>query len=289
MTSTKIKYIMKKKVSAEVRIKKLIYRKKTSFPYLSGDGFAQLCDAVYESPIGNKTNLHTAKSIFCHSDKLEQFISEYGDSISCHTLLVGNSDRDFYELCIELPSSIKRIFLQNSHISDSFIKTLPIGLENLRQGKNGLPKYFREDKSVTEKLNAILVGPFSPTHKEREELTSWEKIRSSQLHYLSSYIDTPRLAAISYKYKYVACPRGNGTDTHRFWETLYRGSIPVVKESQWSKSISKLGFPIMQLTEWSYDEFLEFSNFEDYQLFKPNLIASLWLQNWRLTIQSNPE
>ena len=29
---------------------------------------------------------------------------------------------------------------------------------------------------------------------------------------------------------FVLCPRGNGLDTHRLWETLYMGSIPIVKK-----------------------------------------------------------
>ena len=30
-------------------------------------------------------------------------------------------------------------------------------------------------------------------------------------------------------HEFVLCPRGNGVDTHRLWETLYMGSIPIVK------------------------------------------------------------
>ena len=33
------------------------------------------------------------------------------------------------------------------------------------------------------------------------------------------------------RHKYVASPRGNGIDTHRFWEALYLGAIPVVESS----------------------------------------------------------
>ena len=29
-------------------------------------------------------------------------------------------------------------------------------------------------------------------------------------------------------HSFVLCPRGNGVDTHRLWETLYMGSIPIV-------------------------------------------------------------
>jgi len=33
------------------------------------------------------------------------------------------------------------------------------------------------------------------------------------------------------KHKFVLCPEGNGTDTHRTWETLYVGSIPIEKRN----------------------------------------------------------
>ena len=31
-------------------------------------------------------------------------------------------------------------------------------------------------------------------------------------------------------HEFVLCPRGNGVDTHRLWETLYMGSIPIVQK-----------------------------------------------------------
>ena len=29
-------------------------------------------------------------------------------------------------------------------------------------------------------------------------------------------------------YKFVVAPLGNGPDSHRIWETLYAGSIPII-------------------------------------------------------------
>lgn len=285
--SIKIGCWQEKKISAQVKLNQAIYRNKTSFPFLSGDGFATLCEAVFGSPIGNKTTLYRARSIFCHGDQLEQFISNHGESITCHTLLVGNSDRDFYELNIDIPATIKRIFLQNSHMSGGIFETLPIGLENLRYGRHGLPKYFRTENLAKEKIDAILVGPFSPTHPERKELDSWKYLNSERLSFLDHYVETPKLAKYSRRFKFIACPRGNGTDTHRFWEALYRGSIPVVKRSKWSMSIAKLGYPVMQLTDWSFDEFLSQSNQYSYQLFNPDEISKLWLNNWESLIKLN--
>lgn len=47
---------------------------------------------------------------------------------------------------------------------------------------------------------------------------------------------------------FVLCPRGSGIDTHRLWETLYMGSIPIVKwnivHSNWTD------LPILFIDSW---------------------------------------
>jgi hypothetical protein len=49
-------------------------------------------------------------------------------------------------------------------------------------------------------------------------------------------------------HKFVACPRGNGVDTHRMWETLYMGSIPIVRRcesvAQWED------LPVCYIDSW---------------------------------------
>jgi len=56
---------------------------------------------------------------------------------------------------------------------------------------------------------------------------------------------------------FVLCPRGNGVDTHRLWETLYMGSIPIVKKDIALKDFEDL--PICFIDSWSEitPEFLE--------------------------------
>ena len=50
-------------------------------------------------------------------------------------------------------------------------------------------------------------------------------------------------------HKFVACPRGNGVDTHRLWETLYMGSIPIVRRclnvAQWAD------LPVCFVDDWA--------------------------------------
>lgn len=78
--------------------------------------------------------------------------------------------------------------------------------------------------------------------------------------------------------KFVLCPRGNGIDTHRLWETLYMGSIPIVKYETAHKQFIDL--PILFITDWNHidERFLE-EKYEqiinqDYEIEK--LKISFW-------------
>jgi hypothetical protein len=57
--------------------------------------------------------------------------------------------------------------------------------------------------------------------------------------------------------KFVFCPRGNGIDTHRIWETLYMGSIPIVIYENAHHLFTDL--PILFINDWSEitEQFLE--------------------------------
>lgn len=47
---------------------------------------------------------------------------------------------------------------------------------------------------------------------------------------------------------FVLCPRGNGIDTHRLWETLYMGSIPIVLQNIAHSGWTDL--PILFVNSW---------------------------------------
>jgi len=51
------------------------------------------------------------------------------------------------------------------------------------------------------------------------------------------------------EYSYVVCPQGLGTDTHRLWEALYLGAVPIVLKSSISALFEDL--PVIQLDRWS--------------------------------------
>jgi hypothetical protein len=69
---------------------------------------------------------------------------------------------------------------------------------------------------------------------------------------------------------FVLCPRGNGIDTHRLWETLYMGSFPIVKKTRaFSQFIEENDLPICWINEWE-DVTLEFLSKEYERLTNPS-------------------
>jgi hypothetical protein len=86
------------------------------------------------------------------------------------------------------------------------------------------------------------------------------------------------------KQSYVLCPEGNGVDTHRIWETLYLGGIPIILSSNvLNPLLSEL--PVLIIRDWRelYDkEFLEVKWYE-MQTKKYNfekLKASFWIKSF---------
>jgi hypothetical protein len=81
-------------------------------------------------------------------------------------------------------------------------------------------------------------------------------------------------------HRFVLCPRGNGVDTHRLWETLYMGGIPIVlrniAHSDWAD------LPILFVDSWEEvtEEFLnsQIERFETTQWNMNKLHVGYWIR-----------
>lgn len=251
----------------------------TSFPYLSGDTFKLSADFQFSSleDFQSQRNWEEKKVVFCKSDSLGLFLSEKPSQLNPRVLLCGNSDFDFHSIDSSGLGGIKALFLQNSFISDSkMIFTLPIGLENARYESNGRVSLYSK-KLRNEKLNSVLVGPFGNTHTERNQLNSLESDRF--LYCVKERVSTPRHLSNVDSHNFVACPRGNGVDTHRVWESLYRGSIPVLVRNSWSESLKNFGFPVKIIDDWG--EIRSVPN--ESTILSPSQVRNhpfLWMRTW---------
>lgn len=260
--------------------KKLAYANKTSSPFISPDTFMRIADLSLDKNFyPGSQRIKDASVIFTNSGDIEKFFSEYGRIINAKVLIFGNNDVDFTDFVFSLPKSVKRIYLQNSTISDDFFRSIPIGIERLSYVTNGLPKLFDKKYTTIDKNGKILVGPFSPTHRDRKLLIDSLIIFSLNTHHCSERISPIEYAQLSSTYSYIACPRGNGLDTHRFWEALYRASIPIVIKSKWSQNFSNLGVPMIELESWADLENCVSSLSRTANIL-PGKIPAIWEKFW---------
>lgn len=194
------------------------------------------------------------KCNFIKSSQLSAFLNRVPHNFSS-VVLLGDSDHDLTheEYCLLNSFDRAVFFVQNLNFQESSrVKLLPLGVEDLRWAKNGLPWNFRRKfRSTDRKSLGILAGPFGSTHQVRNEVLRTLGSRSSKdLHIYLDRFASWQYSILSSRYKYVVCPRGNGLDTHRFWETLYRGSIPIVIRSGWSDTLERYQVPLLAINAW---------------------------------------
>jgi hypothetical protein len=272
-----------------IYFKRAVRWRRNSSPYISGDAFADLSDFVYNPPPWrnfNQVNLISdAQIIFCRSHELQELFDHHGHEINARVIITGNSDFEFHQVPRNIPKAVRVLFLQNSFISDNqFVFTIPIGIENYRLGVNGNPKLIRGSIPTNPKNNRVLFGPLSATHSIRAEV-----IREFALEDSSWDLNLQRLSPREYnvlasEYSMVAAVRGNGIDTHRLWETLYRSLIPIVSEDGWWKSLGDLFPEVITIATWSKSEIKNITQMIPRKEFNPNEIEALWMPFWEKKI-----
>lgn len=168
---------------------------------------------------------------------------------SAKLILVGGSDATFGAEDLHLLEG-RLAFVQNLTCPMSeTLQPLPIGIEDYSYARNGMPWNFRDSLILERKSETVLVGPFRPTSPSRIELleAASNLENCSVVHARMPALRYARLAA---SHRFIACPEGNGIDTHRFWEALYRGAVPVVLNSAFSRNWKALGVPMVLLEDW---------------------------------------
>lgn len=258
--------------------------------HINGDLFASESDAyVNRLSLSDakylQENILKADVLFCKGDLARNFFLDYSSSLHCKVILIGNSDENFSEIDFPLPRSAKHLFVQNWEGYDPQVTLLPIGVENLALGNNGRPFLLQPGEEKLIVSERILIGPFGNTHPDRLVLASTGEL-NGPWDYISGRISPKKYSDLVSNYKYVACPRGNGLDTHRFWETLYRGRYPIIISDNWSKNLASHNLPFITVDDWSSNTLqVEIPHFPQ-RGFNPGNIEALWWAYWKKLIEN---
>ena len=164
-----------------------------------------------------------------------------GTTLKNLTLITHQSDIEINnKLYSKKPKAISRWFSVNVSIEKEDLYPIPIGFANEHYNKNINPNIFDKKNQSTKKSNHIYIN-FNPNTNFIERKKILKKYNDNKDFVIAANnLEMAKYRDDLEKYKYVLCPPGNGIQTHRLWEAMYFGSIPVVKDSILYKSFAKL-------------------------------------------------
>jgi hypothetical protein len=256
--------------------------------FINGNDFAKFADFIidYDLTGGNyrkgiTTNILKKNAIiYCKIDYINELFNLIKFSNRKYILITHDSDYPIDQFRFNLkPPCIKKWFGKNAVIDHPDIINIPIGLENeirhIATPKVDYPWFYEnlERLNSKEKINDTVYCNWRSTHPSRNHI-----VEALQKNDIKIEFEKERLSHKDYceklsQYKYIISPQGNGVSTHRFWESLYVGSVPIVINHRIYRDYS---LPFIKLNQWSdlTNEIL--FQFDEYKFNKDQLDLSYW-------------
>lgn len=229
-----------------------------TYPLLSSDGYAMHCqtsigrDLDIDSLQGVIAGLREGSSFYVPGRFVNQ-LSEILPQIpvTLKSLVIGDDDITPDPAVLELlRSRIEIIFSVNLINISEGVRAIPLGLESPSYRSGGKLSDFRKRPKQVSKIRKFnfLVSWNQETNplKRLEAMKAFEQVENSLI--FKGRITSQTVHKLMRKTLFVPCPRGNGLDTHRIWEALYLGAVPVVLNSDRFTALD--GWPVLFIEEW---------------------------------------
>jgi len=263
-------------------------------PYLSGDTFKSCADFVLDETnneyiMRNISSIFNGAIIFIKSDFLKMFFEQIYHLLTCKIIIIShnsdftvpndnNNNGNFSQYLVAKDSKIIKWYGINAQVL--LVEQIPIGIAN-RQWPHGnfeiLSKHAPASPSDLATLFLLSNHRFILLYLNINVKTYSE--RQKNLKDLSkngfSHVESGGKSWEDYlqdlkNSKFCFCPRGNGIDTHRTWESLYMGCIPVVEVNELTSLY--LDLPIILVSSYTIvtPDFLELKYMDVMDKMKKN-------------------
>lgn len=214
----------------------------------SGESAAEVCDAVYYSDKCPRENreFRAGESVFCKTEQVPRFFERLRLTRRRVVLVTGESDAPCdANLQRFLPPQVATWFATNVTSLHPRVSSIPLGIgrrgDLVTPSESELRAHYRAapDRGMSLYINfrpetneAVRRPIFDAFQRRRAEpwFTFCEPMQRTNGEFLSQMME----------HRFVLCPPGNGVDTHRFWETLAAGGIPVALRNACTLSFEHL-------------------------------------------------
>lgn len=221
--------------------------------YVAGENFVRLCDRVFADGAG--VRVKTGHSLepgvwYCKTDYAPEFFAMAGRQRGDLFILVTHqSDLTIdARLMGQMPGNVVHWFGCNCVVDHTRITAIPLGIAD-QWCKHGdwaaiakrvtprcpLPEASLRPVNLLARF-ALGTRPDVRIHADRaiRELAATRDDIAIETY--DTVQDRPDFEAYLDRLlesRCVACPAGNGPDTHRVWEALYMGCMPVIGPAAW--------------------------------------------------------
>jgi hypothetical protein len=159
---------------------------------------------------------------------------------------------------------LEQVFSTNLRPVRGFSTSLPLGLTNDSNespihailGNHSHLVRASEDSNIADSYMGSLLINFTVgnSSKNRRPIIDLLPRLKREYKIIESAPDFSEVGRINYlkslrTTNLVLCPEGNGIDTHRLWETLYMGGVPVIITNPYLNSITH-DLPVIHLKSW---------------------------------------
>ena len=232
--------------------------------YITGEKFKTIADYQYAPGVKNGEDYDNLQNsldinklkdfdiIYTHTFYVKQLFDVISRVDKKLIIITHNSDQNIDDSYI-VPDNVVRWFAQNVNVISPKIESIPIGLENNRWFLSERKKEKMAEKYYKERMhmkNLVYINhnvANNPVQRggiyELFQGKGWATIKDGRNgHAFDNYLDNV------YNHKYMICPEGNGMDTHRTWECLYMGTIPIEKRN--INNAFHADMPILLVDDW---------------------------------------
>jgi mannosyltransferase OCH1-like enzyme len=243
--------------------------KKDNRDWIQGDKFKGVADFVYapSKPSGddydhlqNTFDVSQLKDgvniVYTHTFYVKQLFEIIKNLKQKFVIITHNGDEDINST-YSLPDNVIRWYGQNVNVIDPRIESIPLGIENDRwqATRDRKAKIIAKTKEQRKYRNLVYMNHSVRTNPKERTVPYKVLAGKSWITVIDGSKPNGKVGCSYdehvdhlYNHKFVISPEGNGIDTHRLWETLYLGSIPIEKRNTNNQFYTDL--PILFVDKW---------------------------------------
>jgi hypothetical protein len=189
--------------------------------------------------------------LFCYGHRIHSFRGVLPRLLNEFILVTHNSDQNITTEFLDILEHPKLRFwhAQNVLVNHSKLGGIPIGIANNMWAHGDVDAVGRVSALCIPKTNDFYFYFSVDTNTVARTLCK-DLLEEKGLQFGSAAPNFEGYLQHMASHKYAICPPGNGIDSHRIWEAIYLGVIPICLRSVFTEKVNRR-YPIILLDSWA--------------------------------------